>query len=109
MTGESPDHLIVYAREIRSAGEKKEMDFSAFDTKKRDEYAARARETWGKTAAYQEYERKSVGRSEADTMELSWRMMDIFAEFGAVREEDPACEKAQDLVRKLRDFISANY
>ena len=109
MTGESPDNPIALARGIKSAGEKTEMDFSAFDTKKMDEYAARARETWGETAAYQEYERKSVGRSEADTMELSRRMMDIFAEFGAIRNGEPSAPEAQALVRKLRDFISEHY
>ncbi len=50
------DSLIALARDIRTTGGKKKMDFSAFDTKKMDEYAARAKETWGGTPAYQEYE-----------------------------------------------------
>ena len=36
-------------------------------------------------------------------------MMDIFAEFGVIRNGDPASGEAQALVRKLRDFISAHY
>ena len=85
------------------------MDFSAFDTKKMDEYAAKAKEAWGETQAYREYEQKAKGRSETETMEVSRRMMDIFAEFGAIRNEDPASGEAQALVRKLQDFISAHY
>nr|MCR4875914.1 TipAS antibiotic-recognition domain-containing protein [Clostridiales bacterium] len=30
-------------------------------------------------------------------------------EFGAIRHEDPASEKAQALVRKLQNFISAHF
>ncbi len=85
------------------------MDFSAFDTKKLDEYAARAKETWGDTPAYQEYEQKVKGRSREETADLNRQMMDIFAEFGTVRDTDPASEKVKALVRKLQDFISAHY
>ena len=35
--------------------------------------------------------------------------MEIFAEFGAIRNGDPASPEAQALVRKLQDFISAHY
>ena len=103
------DNLINLAREIKATGVKTKMDFSAFDTKKMDEYAAKAKETWGNTRAYQEYERKTKGRSKAEDREISRQMMDIFAEFGAIRYGDPASPEAQALVRKLQDFISAHY
>lgn len=35
------------------------MDFSTFDTRKMDEYAALAKATRGKTDAYKEHERKT--------------------------------------------------
>ena len=35
--------------------------------------------------------------------------MDIFAEFGVIRNGNPASPEAQALVRKLQDFISAHY
>ena len=103
------ENLIGLARGIRETGGKTEMDFSAFDTKKTDEYAAKAKKAWGETPAFQEYERKAEGRSREETAALSRRMMEIFAGFGAVREGDPASAEAQALVRKLRDFISAHY
>ena len=85
------------------------MDFSAFDTKKMDEYAAQAKEAWGNTPAYQEYKQKTKGRSKAETIEAGRQMMEIFAEFGAIRNGDPSSPEAQALVRKLQDFISAHY
>ena len=103
------ENLISLAREIRTAGVKAKMDFSAFDTKKMDDYAARAKETWGETPAYREYEQKAKGRSRTETAELNRQMMEIFTEFGAIRDTDPASDEAQALVRKLRDFISAHY
>ena len=42
------------------------MDFTVFDTAKIDAYAREAKERWGKTDAYQEYERKSEGRGEME-------------------------------------------
>ena len=35
--------------------------------------------------------------------------MQIFADFGAVRQESPASDAAQALVQKLQDFITAHY
>ena len=102
------DSLITLARGIRTSGGKSKMDFSAFDTKKLDEYAARAKEAWGDTPAYREYEQKAMGRSVDENADLNRQMMDIFAEFGAVRDTDPASGNARALVRKLQDFISAH-
>ena len=40
------------------------MDFTAFDTKKMDEYAARAKEAWGNTEAYKEFEEKTKNKTD---------------------------------------------
>ena len=103
------EKLIALAREIRLTGGKNMADFSAFDTKKLDEYAAQAKASWGDTPEYREYERKSKGRTRQEEEALGSSMMGIFAEFGALRKEDPACGRAQALVRKLRDFITEHY
>ena len=47
------DGLIAHARQIRNTGVIP-MSFKPFDTKKMDEYAAQAKEKWGKTQAYRE-------------------------------------------------------
>lgn len=49
------DRLIDLARGIKKIGVRN-MDFSAFDTRKIDEYAAEAKASWGTTTAYHEYE-----------------------------------------------------
>ena len=103
------DNLINLAREIKTTGVKTRMDFSAFDTKKMEEYTAKAKEAWGNTQAYQEYEQKTKGQTKAEALEVSRQMLDIFAEFGKIRNGDPASPEAQALVRKLQDFISAHY
>ena len=108
MRKEHLEGLISLARGMKTNGGRK-MDFSAFDTQKMDEYAAKAKEAWGETPAWREYEQKAKDRSRTETAELNRQMMDIFAEFGAVREGDPASGEAQALVRKLQDFISAHY
>ena len=103
------DDLIHLARGIKEAGVDTKMDFSAFDTKKMDEYAAKAKKAQGNTPAYREYEQKAHGRSKEEMAEVNRKMMEIFTEFGAIRHEDPASEKAQALVRKLQNFISAHF
>ena len=52
------ENLIDFARGIQWLGVKK-MDFTAFDTRKIDEYAKRAKEQWGKTEEYREFEEKA--------------------------------------------------
>ena len=52
------ENLIIFARGIKTLGVKN-MDFSAFDTRKIDEYTKQAKEQWGKTDAYKEFEEKS--------------------------------------------------
>ena len=101
--------LIALARGIRATGGKQGMDFSAFDTKKIDEYAARAKETWGDTAEFREYEQKARGRTRAEELDLNEGMMRIFAEFGRAKGEDPAGDRAQRLVGELRAFITEHF
>ena len=42
------------------------MDFEAFDKQKLDEYAARARASWGATPEYREFEERNSGKTLAD-------------------------------------------
>ena len=58
----------------------KNLDFSAFDAKKIDEYAAQAKTAWGKSAAYREYEEKMKNRSEEDCTPINQSFMELFCE-----------------------------
>ena len=103
------ENLLALARGIRKTGGKHPMNFEAFDTRKMEEYAAQAKASWGQTPEYTEYEQRSKGRTKEETKDLTKQMMDIFAEFGAIRDGDPGSKEAQKLVRKLQRFITEHF
>lgn len=98
---ERTEKLIALARRLEKGEET--MDFSAFDRSREEAYAAEAKTRWGDTAAYREYESKGKPQGAED------RHMAIFAEFGALKDSDPASDAAQAKVKELQGFISANY
>lgn len=102
------ERLIVFARGIRSTGGKR-MDFSAFDQRKIEEYARQAKEQWGNTAAYKEYEQKAAGRSREGERTVMENFMQIFAEFGKCRNDAPESAAVQGLVKKLQDYITEHF
>lgn len=101
--------LICLAREIQTKGVEKMFRFDAFNTQKMDEYARQAKAEWGNTEAYREFEEKSKNRTARTEQAAGKEMMDIFREFGALRENEPRAKEARELVQKLRDFITENF
>jgi len=57
------ENLIDLARGVKKSGVKDMTDFTAFDTAKIDDYIAKAREYWGDTAAFKEFEEKNADRT----------------------------------------------
>lgn len=108
MKKEHLENLIDFARKIKTTGVKN-MDFTVFDTKKIDEYAKRAKEQWGQTPEYREYEEKTKDWTNQDQQDVMKSFMLIFTEFGKMRTEAPASEKVQCEVKKLQDFISEHF
>lgn len=108
MKKEHLENLIHFARGIKWSGEKY-MDFSAFDTKKMDEYAAQAKESWGKTEAYKEFEEKSKDWSEETTGNIAKDMMLLFVEFGEMKDLAPADDRVQAQVKKLQEYITTHF
>ena len=88
---------------------KGENVMKAFDNSKMDQYLSKAKERWGKTEAWQEYEEKSVGRTAETERDLGAQLMDIFAQLGALRGEEPDSEPVQQIVAALQQFITDNY
>ena len=103
------ENLIDLARGIKGVGVKHLTDFRAFDTRKIDEYAREAKASWGQTKEWKEYEQKARGRTREDNAALARGMMDIFREFGTIRDQDPASPAAQALVQKLQGYITENF
>lgn len=106
MRREHLDNLILLATALKTKG-LKHMDFSAFDTRKIDDYTAQAKAAWGQTDAWKEYE--SRNHTAKDNQQAGQRLMDMIAAFGQRRGIDPACEEAQRMVQQLRDHITANF
>lgn len=105
------EDLINLARGIKTIGVNKmsKSGFHAFNTKKMDEYAAQAKASWGNTEAYKEFEEKSAGRTKEEQQVLAMEMMDIFAEFGKIKDTSPESPGAIALAKKLQDHITAHY
>ncbi len=107
---EHVENLIDLAKGMRLIGVKHVMtDFRPFDTKKIDEYARQAKASWNKTPEWKEYEQKSQGRTKEQGDAIAQGMMEIFAEFGAIRDADPASETAQALVSRLQSYITEHF
>ncbi len=87
------------------------MAFDAFDTTKMDEYAARAKASWGKTAEYAEYEKKSAGRTREEEADKGAQLMALFEPFGKMAADgaDPSCAQAIAQAKIIQDFISENF
>ncbi len=102
------DDLITFAENIRKTGVKT-MDFKAFDTAKLDEYTKRAKEQWGSTAEYKEFEEKSGKRTDTDNERLMNETMELFVQFGKMRDRDPADSEVQAQVKRLQEFFCENF
>ena len=104
------ENLITFARGIQGIGVKN-MDFSAFDAKKLDEYAAQAKASWGKTEAYKEFEEKEKNRTKEQSNQIAEGMMALFTEFGLLLKEgkETDSEEVQAQVQKLQDYITEHF
>lgn len=90
-----------------------DMSFKQFDAREMEEskkkYAEEAKQRWGNTDAYAEYEEKTADYDDPQWKLLSGEGAKILAEFGSNRHLDPASAEAQDLVKKWQQFITDNF
>ncbi len=97
------DEIIISAREILTKGAEL-MRFSEFDKTEIDKYTNEAKQKWGHTDAYKEFEDKH-----SDFADKTDELMQMFAEIGKIKHLSPDCEKAQNQIKKLQNFITENY
>lgn len=81
----------------------------AFDNSKMEQYMEEAKARWSKTEAWGEFERKSAGRSTDEEKALGGELMDLFAQLGTLRGEDPGSETVQQAVAAIQQFITDHY
>ena len=76
-----------------------------------ENYEKEAQEKWGDTAAYREYSEKTKNSSQTKQKSVNEGMNNILAEFALCMKSGaaPDSQEAQNLVKKLQDYISENY
>ena len=102
------DAVIAHARMIQQKGER-DMEFSAFDNSKLETYAAQAKEKWGSTDAYREFEEKNRGQSAQQMRDKGQELMEHFARLGSMRDLPADHDEAQAWAAQLQSFITENY
>lgn len=102
------ENIISFAEQIKRTGVYK-MDFKVFDKERVERYSAEAKRMWGSTDAYREFSAKTADYSEEKQKMLAGALMDLFKGFGTMRDRSPADTDVQQQVKKLQDFITANY
>ena len=101
------ENLMNFALGIKMLGVK-HMDFKAFDRSKLDEYSKQAKDMYKESPEYKEMEEKSKNRTKEEEGILADRFMLLFKEAGTLKDKDPASPEAQDLVKRIQDFITEN-
>ena len=95
--------------------EKGEITMSAFDNSEyetaRQQYEDEAKQRWGDTDAYKESRAKTAGYSKDKWNDVLGGLNGAFAEFAVCRNggHTPDSDTAQRLVKKLQDYITANF
>ena len=102
------ENLIDLARRMQQTGGKP-MDFTAFDTTKLEEYAHQAKQAWGTTLEYQEFEGKSAKRTPQESNTINAQLMAIVAAFGTLQTRPAQDQAVQAQVKTLKDFITRHY
>ena len=74
-----------------------------------DAREAEAKERWGATEAYQEYEAKAAKQSTSERQAAADGLMALFAEFGKNKEKPASDPKVQTQVQNLKDYITAHF
>ncbi len=107
MRREHIDQLLKQAEQLKQKG-LTHMDFSAFDTRKMDDYAAQAKAAWGHTEAWAESQAREK-KNPGSAAQAGQQLMELIGSFGASRHLDPASAEAQQIAQQLRDFISGHF
>lgn len=102
------EYITNMARGVRMIGVK-HLEFEEFDVNKMDDYAEQAKTLYGKTEAYREYEEKAKGRTKAQADAVNSQVMDFFVRLGKLKDQSPDSEEAQNWVRDLQAFFTANF
>ncbi len=95
--------------------EKGKITMNAFDNNDYDtarkQYEAEAKERWGATDVYTEFEQKTVNHTETDFTNFVEGLDKVMKKFADCKADGnpPRSDKAQALVKELQSYITENY
>lgn len=87
----------------------KYLEFKNWDPKKIDEYQTQAQTLYGKTEAWQEYQQKAKGRSQAQEKNLGDGIMVLFEKLGTMKDLPPEAAEVQLWVKELQAYITEHF
>ncbi|HFI0811993.1 TPA: MerR family transcriptional regulator [Streptococcus suis] len=99
------DRIINHARLLAEKGGEV-MDFHAFDSGQLEAYKAEAKERWGQTAAYAEFEE---GYDASMDRVFAQEMQAIFEAFGKMQNIEVSHPDVQAQVANLRAYITEHF
>ena len=90
---------------------KGENVLSAFDNSEFEAYKSETKEKWGNTKAYAEFSEKTKDYSKERFADINTGLEYIFRDFAELMKSgtEPRSTEAQELVKKLQDYITENY
>lgn len=100
--------IISLACEIITTGVDT-MNFSAFNKTEIENFTAEAKEKWGGTKAFKEYEQRAADQTRDNPKLIADKLIRIFADMGKIKDLAPECSEAQSEVRRLQKFITEHY
>lgn len=96
------DKIISMANNIKQKG-MKTVDFNVFDNDEMENLKNEAKEKWGNTKEYKEFEKRGNNNAFDD------KLMEIFIKIGDCKDLPVNDEKVQSKIKELQNHISKNY
>lgn len=97
------ESVLNQARHLQKGEET--MEFDVYSQEEIQALQEEAKNRWGNTSAYQDFESKPSQPFGSVIKE----MMDLLAQFGQLKESSPQDEAVQDLVRAYQNYISEHF
>lgn len=97
--------LLDFACELKEKGVDK-MEFEIFDKTEIENYKKEAKEKWGHTKEYKEFEEKQKNNNYST---INIQLMSIFNDIGKLKNLPADNIKVQEKIKHLQDFITDNF
>lgn len=100
-------NITIYNMQEGIEMKEKEM-FEGFDMSQVEKYKEEVKDKYGKTEAYEEYNKKTADYNKQDWDEVNKGMIQIFKQISDKMDLSPDNSEVQELVHEWRSYISKN-